>query len=216
MNSSVPDNELPVTAASNLIACRDCDLLQTLPTLKHSARICCVRCGATLYQFKKNSIERSLALASTGLILFLVSNMLPFLALNAQGRVQEASLLSSSLTLYQQGRPFLGILVFATTFMFPLFNLLAILYLLIPLKLGKTLNYSRRVFRFLQSTEPWGMLEVFMLATLVAVVKLGDLATVIPGPSLYAFSLLIFVLAALNSSLDPHLIWHKLDSKCQH
>ncbi|HFD87225.1 MAG TPA: paraquat-inducible protein A [Gammaproteobacteria bacterium] len=198
-----------------LIACHDCDLLQKLPDLDIPAQAICARCGASLYRFRKNSIDRSIALGMTGLLLFFVSNLLPFLALNAQGRVQESTLLSASMILYQEGRPFLGTLVFSTTFLFPLLNLLAIMYLLIPLKFGHRPHMSSRVFRYLQSAEPWGMLEVFMLATLVAIVKLGDLATVIPGPSLYAFALLIFVLAGLSSSLDPHLIWHKLDSRCK-
>ncbi len=200
---------------TTLIACHDCDLLQRLPSDRKSGKVSCVRCGATLQRYSRNSIDRSLALAISGLLLFFVSNLLPFLALNAQGRMQDSSLLSSSLILWQDGNPFLGLLVFATTFLFPLFSLLAILYLLAPLKFGKQPRFSIHVFRYLQSTEPWGMLEVFMLATLVAVVKLGDIATVIPGPAMYAFSLLIIVLAALSTSLDPHLIWHHLDRRCR-
>lgn len=200
---------------TTLIACHDCDLLQRLPGVRKSEKVNCVRCGATLQRYRHNSIERSLALAISGLVLFLVSNLLPFLALNAQGRVQDSSLLSSSLILWQEGNPFLGLLVFATTFLFPFFSLLAILYLLTPLKFGKRPRFSTYVFRYLQSTEPWGMLEVFMLATLVAVVKLGDIATVIPGPAMYSFGTLIIVLAALSASLDPQLIWHQLDQQCK-
>ncbi len=202
---------------ARLIACHDCDLLQTLPEGGvRRGKLYCVRCGALLHRYRRDSIDRSLALALTGLVLFVVSNLLPFLELNAQGRIQDSSLLSSSLILLQEDNTFLGILVFATTFLFPLSSLLAILYLLLPLKLGRRPHFSIHVFRYLQSTEPWGMLEIFMLATLVAVVKLGDIATVIPGPAIYAFSLLILVLAALSVSLDPDLIWRRLDPRCTH
>ena len=208
---------MKISCDTKLIACHDCDLLQTLPDGEvRRGKVYCARCGAMLYRYSRNSIDRSLALALTGLALFLVSNLLPFLALNAQGRIQDSNLLSSSLILWQEGNAFLGMLVFATTFLFPLSSLLAILYLLLPLKLGRQPHFSIHVFRYLQSTEPWGMLEIFMLATLVAVVKLGDIATVIPGPAMYAFSLLILVLAALSASLDPHLIWHRLDPRCNH
>ncbi len=200
---------------TTLIACHDCDLLQRLPAVHSPGKVNCARCGATLQRYSRNSLDRSLALAISGLLLFLVSNLLPFLALNAQGRVQDSSLLSSSMILWHEGNIFLGLLVFATTFLFPLFSLVAILYLLAPLKFGKRPRFSIHVFRYLQSTEPWGMLEIFMLATLVAVVKLGDIATVIPGPAMYAFSLLIVVLAALSISLDPQLIWHRLDRQCK-
>lgn len=208
---------MTISCNTRLIACHDCDLLQNLPDGEHRrGKAYCARCGAVLQRYSHDSIDRSLALALTGLVLFLVSNLLPFLALNAQGRIQDSSLLSSSLILWQEGNTFLGMLVFATTFLFPLSSLLAILYLLLPLKLGRRPRFSIHVFRYLQSTEPWGMLEIFMLATLVAVVKLGDIATVIPGPAMYAFALLILVLAALSASLDPHLIWRRLDPRCNH
>ena len=206
---------MTISCDTNLTACHDCDLLQRIPAGRRSGKLCCVRCGAVLRRYTRNSINRSLALTITGLVLFLVSNLLPFLALNAQGRVQDSSLLSSSLILWQQDNPFLGLLVFATTFLFPLLSLLATLYLLTPLKFGRRPRFSIHIFRYLQSTEPWGMLEIFMLATLVAVVKLGDIATVIPGPALYAFSLLILVMAALSASLDPKLIWQRLDPQCR-
>lgn len=204
-----------ISCANQLVACHDCDLLQRLPP-QQAGRVRCVRCGATLRRYRSNSIERSLVLALTGLLLFVVSNLLPFLQLNAQGRIQESNLISASMTLYQQGDTLLGVLVFATTFLFPLLNLLALLYLLIPLHMRKRPHFSVQIFRFLQSTEPWGMLEIFMLATLVAVVKLGDIATVIPGAAMYAFVLLILTLATLGSTLDAELIWQKLRPHCRH
>jgi paraquat-inducible protein A len=36
------------------------------------------------------------------------------------------------------------------------------------------------------------------------------MATIVPGLALWAFGLLIFVLAAAAASLDPHLIWAKV------
>jgi paraquat-inducible protein A len=55
------------------------------------------------------------------------------------------------------------------------------------------------------------MMEVFMLGILVAIVKLSKMATIIPGTALYAFMILIFVLAASAASLDPHIVWNRLE-----
>ena len=47
------------------------------------------------------------------------------------------------------------------------------------------------------------MTEVFLLGILVSVVKLAKMATIIPGPALFSFLALVFVLAAVNAFLDP-------------
>jgi len=192
------------------IACHDCDLLLRLPTLAEGESAYCPRCDARLYTRKTNSIERSLALTLTGLILFTIANLFPFLSLDANGQIQDSTLVSGTLAMWQAERPLLAVLIFLTTFVFPLFDLLGTLYILLGIRAGRHSPRLRPLFRFLQSTRPWGMLEVFLLAVLVAVVKLGDLATVIPGVSLYSFAVLIVVLAALSSTLDPHLIWNRL------
>jgi paraquat-inducible protein A len=66
------------------------------------------------------------------------------------------------------------------------------------------------VFRFQQSLGPWGMMEVFMLGILVAVVKLVDMAQIIPGLALWSFALLIFMLAGAAAALDPEIVWERV------
>ncbi len=156
-------------------------------------------------------IDRSLALALTGFILFVLANSFPFLTLDAQGQRLDSTLVSSSLSLYAWDQPILGTLVLLTTFVFPLAELLGVIYLLLPLRLGRRpARHSAGLARFLQSTQPWGMLEIFMLAVLVAVVKLGDIAHVIPGLSLYAFAALIGTMALLSTTLDLFDYWEQL------
>jgi paraquat-inducible protein A len=53
------------------------------------------------------------------------------------------------------------------------------------------------------------MMDVFMIGILVSVVKLTEMATIVPGTSLFAFVALIFVLAAAQAALDPDLVWER-------
>jgi paraquat-inducible protein A len=57
------------------------------------------------------------------------------------------------------------------------------------------------------------MIEVFMLGILVSIVKLTAIAAIIPGIALWSFAVLIFVLAATATSLDPDLVWDRLDKQ---
>lgn len=126
------------------------------------------------------------------------------------GVTQDGTLLSTSLSLFQADRPFLSIVILLTTFVFPATTLLGTIYILLQVRNNRINAYTAPLFRFLRSTDAWGMLEIFMLAVLVAVVKLGDLADVIYGVSLYAFCLLILSLTLLSYSLNPHDVWNKL------
>ncbi len=196
-----------------LVACHDCDLLQRLPVLKTGEIARCTRCRATLYTLKKNPLRRSIALALTALILFIVANTFPFLSLSSQGQIIDSTLISGALALFAGGNPFLSSLVLLTVFVFPLINLLGLLYILLSLKLKPSKLQIRPIYRMLRHAQPWGMLEVLLLAVLVAGVKLTDLATLIPGIAVYSFAGLIVTLAALESTIDPHMIWRIKDRK---
>jgi paraquat-inducible protein A len=191
------------------IACHDCDLIHRIKPLPVKGAANCIRCGAVLYKHKPNSLDRTLAFAIAGLILFILANSFPFLALRIGSQVRETTLITGIHELYVQGVQVIAILVLLTTVLVPFTQMICLFYILLPLKFGRLPKRLPRVFRFLQSVQPWGMMEVFMVGILVSVVKLAKMAKIIPGISLYSFLALIFVLTAMTVSLDSHLIWQK-------
>src|SRR5512136_2424550 len=165
-------------SAGHLMACHDCDLLHRIPVVPEGMTASCCRCGAELAKPKRNSVARSLAQAAVGLDLLLLSG------------IQE---------LYLQDMRLVAVLVLITTVLAPLAQLLALLYILLPLKVNRPAPGMFYVFRRLRSIEPWSMMEVFMVGILVSVVKLAKMAHIIPGTAAYCFMALIFVLAACLS-----------------
>jgi len=98
-------------------------------------------------------------------------------------------------------------LVFATTLLFPLVDLLSMLALLLLVRRGR----PALLWRFVLALRPWSMIEVFMLGLLVALVKLSHMAHVLPGVALWAFAVLTVLLAVILS-FDPRTLWD--DSPC--
>jgi paraquat-inducible protein A len=195
----------------NTLACHDCDLLNRLPD-QVTTTLLCARCGAVLYSCKPDSIDRSLALTLAALILFVLSNSFPFLAMKTGGLIQETTLLTGIHELWKQELYGLAVLVLLTCVLVPLAQMIGLLYILVPLKLKQRPAFgAAHVFRLIQEVAPWGMMEVFMMGILVALVKLGHMATIIPGVSVYSFGALIFAMAAAFSTLDPPLLWDRLD-----
>ncbi len=144
------------------------------------------------------------------MILFIVANSFPFLAMKMQGNVTHTTLATGVESLYEQGRPMVATLVLFTTIAAPFFQLLAMLYVLGSVKVGVRLPGLALMFRLLRRFQAWSMMEVFMIGILVSLVKLAGMAKIVPGISLWSFVLLIPVLAGATASLDSQLIWRRI------
>jgi paraquat-inducible protein A len=196
--------------AGSLVACHECDLLQHIPRQRQGGKAYCRRCNAVLHRSVRDSLNRTLALTFAGLVLFIVANSYPFLSFKMQGQVTQTTLATGVIDLYRQGMWEISLLVLLTSMLVPLLQLLLLIYVLLPLKFNRTPWKLPAVFRVLQSLGPWGMMEVFMLGILVAVVKLVDMAQIIPGLALWSFALLIFMLAGAAAALDPEIVWERV------
>lgn len=197
-------------SSQSLVACHECDLLQRFQPVAVGHVAKCRRCGAILYRHKPDSINRTLALTIAGLVLFTVANTFPLLAFEMQGQVSRAVLFTGVRELFAQGMPLLAILVFGTTILFPGLLLLGLLYVLLPLKMGKVPWQVGEIFRFVRTLQPWSMMEVFMLGVLVSVVKLGDMAVIHAGLAMWSFAFLILALAGAAAALDARAVWEKV------
>ena len=194
----------------SLIACHECDLLHRVQPLPDGGAARCVRCGALLYYQKKDSLDRTLALTIAGLVLFIVANTFPFLAMKSGGLVRETTLITGIKGLYLQGMEALALLVLLSSILVPLVQIAGMLYVLVPLKVNRVPRNLALVYRVLRSRQPWGMREVFMLGILVSNATLGTMAKIVPGLAIYSFVVLIFVLAGAAASLDPRIVWDRL------
>ncbi|MDR5806528.1 paraquat-inducible protein A [Caballeronia sp. LZ001] len=199
---------------SKLIACHDCDLLHRKPLLSLSGRgvARCRRCNAVLHRCLPATYDRGLALTVTAAVLFVVANCFSIVGLWVNGAFVETTLFGVVSSLWGDGMWPLAGLVYVTTVVMPSLNILAVICLLLPLHLGRLPRHPEFILRVLRHVAPWGMIEVLMLAMLVALVKLVHLATVVPGVALWAFGAVMVLVTAANASFNAADIWARLDS----
>ncbi len=93
----------------------------------------------------------------------------------------------------------------------PATQILAMLYVLLPLRFDRVPPGIQLPLRLFQVARPWGMIEVFILGILISLVKLANMAHVVPGVALWAFAILVIVFAALGSAFDPIRVWTHLE-----
>jgi paraquat-inducible protein A len=199
-------------SAAPLIACHECDLLQREASLAPGGTARCARCGAVLYRNKPDGLDRTLAYALGAAVLFVVANAFPIVGLEAQGFRSSTTLLGTVQALHKDDMTSVAALVFVTTILMPAVQIGALLYMLLPLKLGRVPQGLPAVFRLVHAVRPWGMVEVFMLGTLVALTKLAALASVVPGIALWSFGALMFLVAAAAASFDSRALWARVEA----
>jgi paraquat-inducible protein A len=201
---------LDTPGASRWVACPGCDLLQREPELADGEQARCPRCGWLLLRRRTNPIDRALGLNLAALVLLVVANVYPFLVFSLEGQSQENRIISGVIELHRAGMTLLAGLILFVSVVAPLLWIAGSLYVLIPLRLGRTPPGLGPVFRFVEAIRPWSMLEVYLLGVLVAIVKLSQLAKISLDTGCFAFGALILVLAAAASALDPRAVWSRV------
>ncbi len=194
---------------AELLACPECDLLQSDSAFPRPRKALCARCGAILYQRHDHGLERTAALTAAALVLFAMANAFPVVSLELQGERTDATLFGAVYTLWSQNMQLVAALVAVTVIAMPLLEIAALAWLLFPLRHGWRAPYFGDVYAALQFAQRWGMVEVFVLGSIVSYVKLNHLAEVQAGVALWSFAALMLVMAAIEANFDPRDLWAK-------
>ena len=138
------------------------------------------------------SILGTAALALAALILYVPANIYPVLKMYMYGAYSENTVWEGIVALMQNDEWLVAFVVFMASMVIPLVKLAGLFSLVVTARMGwaKRLRGRTQLYKFIDAVGPWAMLDVFLLAVLVALVKLNTLAKVIPGPGLLAFTLM--------------------------
>ncbi len=201
---------------SNYLACPECDLLlhRTFPVA--GEKVHCPRCNYLLHNPRANSIARTFSLSLTGLFLLFPANLLPIVGIKVLGNSHDGTLLSGSVTLFNEGMWGVAILVFLSSILFPVLNIVLALLISGHLYFNRANRYLSFWLRALKHIEEWAMLEVYLLGIIVACVKLAAMAELKFGLGLTAFVLLLLVTVMLSGSFDSTLFWQRIEQLNSH
>jgi len=165
--------------------CRECGLPHLPVHLEPGEEARCSRCRALLQACSRTGPASGLAWTLASLGFFLAAALLPVLEVSKAGRTGAVSIFAAQSGLEATGMPLLGWLAGTLVVWLP------VLALLMLLMVNLSVLYQWRwpgmglAIRLLLFARKWSMTEVFLLAVLVAFIKVGDLADTEPGPGLW-------------------------------
>ncbi|MEB2328316.1 MAG: paraquat-inducible protein A [Pseudomonas sp.] len=203
-------------ADAGLMVCHECHQLN-----RHQpehARQHCTRCGAHVHMRRPNSIVRTWALLLSAALLYLPANLLPIMTVRTLGNGTPDTIMSGVVTLARHGMYPIAAVVFVASILVPTFKLIGIAMLLISVQRHHAMSPRQRllVFRFIEWIGRWSMLDIFVIAILVAIVNFGSLASVEAGTGAVAFASVVVLTMLAAITFDPRLIWDNTESGNKH
>ena len=175
----------------------------------------CIRCGSRLEGRSHLSLHRTAAFSLAALLLYIPANIFPILKLTIYGHTSNNTVIDGVRAFYDDGDYFMAGIVLFASILVPLAKLFGLFMLVITVKLGvdRGRRLRTRIFRAIDAVGKWAMLDVFVLAIWVALVKLNTLGNVTPGPGLLPFGCVVVLTLLASQSFDPQLIWEKEHSQ---
>jgi paraquat-inducible protein A len=191
---------MSIVAVDPEASCPRCGERHRLPTRRAGRLHRCRRCGERIVGDAERRLarQRVMAFSLASLVLYPLAIGLPIMTLAQFGHARSTSVIGGVSTLWSEGHPILATVVAACSVVLPLGKCLAMLGLsLVP---GDPRCSRRsRLVHLLEVSGRWGMLDVLLVAGLVAAVKLGELVRIEPGPGAIAFVACV-VMAILGSA----------------
>lgn len=199
-------------STDQLHVCPACDLLVNHHKTTAGHFISCPRCHKVLHKYKKNSIDKTLALALSGLALYLPAMFLPLMTMESLGMSESSNVLESIISFFNSGYYLVATMLLFSTAVFPLLLLSLISIVALQLKRGKHPSYLPKIFRYYLHLQEWGMVEVYLLGIIITIIKMTGTADISYDPGFFCFLGLVFASMGVTSVIDQQLFWKRMES----
>lgn len=187
----------------NKVSCHTCGRINSIEEAY------CLRCHTPLHSRKKNSVQRCLAFSLASIIAYIPANIWPIMIVTNLGRNEESTILAGVATFWQMKAYPVAITIFIASVMIPALKLLALGWLcaLSSGWVNTNPRHATRIFWLTELVGRWSMVDVFVVAILVALVQLGNIISITPGTAAVSFGLMVILTMLAALSFEPRVIW---------
>ncbi|UJJ32521.1 paraquat-inducible protein A [Halopseudomonas maritima] len=194
--------------ARGLAGCHSCLLVMSIDT-EH-----CPRCHARVHSRTPNSLQRTVALIVVACILYLPANLLPITNTVYLGSYAPSTIIGGVITLWQMGSYPIALVILIASVLVPVGKLVVLSYLCWAASRPQLANPRQcaRLYRLTEFIGRWSMIDVFVVAILVALIKLGNIISFYPGFAALSFAAVVIITMIAAEQFDPRLIWDNLES----
>ncbi|EHJ91887.1 Paraquat-inducible protein A [Vreelandella boliviensis LC1] len=189
-----------------LTGCPTCGLINRLSP---QGRGHCIRCHEKLHQRLPHSLQRTWALLGASAIMYIPANVYPIMTTTSLGISSPSTIIGGVVQLIQMGSWPIAAVIFIASVIVPVGKLVALIWLCLVVRRSSILNAQSRtrLYRLTEFIGRWSMVDVFVVAILVALIRAGSLMSITPGPAALAFGSVVVLTMLAAMTFDPRLIW---------
>jgi paraquat-inducible protein A len=143
-------------------------------------------------------------------VLFYIPAMsLPVMQVSGIGGAEDSTILSGVITFWQMGSYPVAIIIFTASVLIPILKTLALCWLCLAAsgRLGGSSKALATTYHITELVGRWSMVDVFVVAILACLVRLGSVMTITPGPAALSFAGVVILTMFSAMSFDPRLLW---------
>ncbi len=188
-------------AARGLALCHSCGVAAPVERER------CPRCGGGLHLRLRDSLQRTWALTIASMLLYFPANLLPVLRLESFAGDQQNTIMGGVIQFWHEADYPVAIIIFVASVVIPVLKIISIISLCLAARTGNRPRTMTRLYRVTEFVGRWSMVDVFVVAILVAVVQLGSTISIHPGPGALSFAAVVVLTMFAAMSFDPRLIW---------
>ncbi|WP_267222923.1 paraquat-inducible protein A [Dyella silvae] len=196
----------PAIAPPTMWICEHCDSVYQRRVLACGEVARCTRCGALLARHHYLGVRGMLALVLTAMVVFVQANIWPIVTLGLNGHMISTTLWGCIVMMWHEHSQVVAIIAACTLFFFPIGKMLLLGWVLLYARQGVRAPGFRWAMVTLHQIGPWTMSEVFVLGTLVAIVKAHMYFDVVPNAGVFAYGVLMLIITAF-ASIDVRELW---------
>ena len=171
----------------------------------------CGRCDTSGHARRKNSLQWTMALLITSIFLYIPANLLPIMITQVLGTPMPSTIMAGVVLLWSEGSYPVAMVILIASIMVPTLKMIAIGWLCWDANSNKEIDRERLhvIYEVVEFVGRWSMIDVFVIAVLSALVRMGQLMSIYPdiGALLFASVVILTMFAAMT--FDPRLIWDR-------
>ncbi|MCL9641992.1 membrane integrity-associated transporter subunit PqiA [Rahnella bonaserana] len=208
--ASAPKLEMPLRVGESglsqgLRSCHCCMAILPVDQKK------CGRCETSGHARRKNSLQWTMALLITSIFLYIPANLLPIMITQVLGTPMPSTIMAGVVLLWSEGSYPVAMVILIASIMVPTLKMIAIGWLCWDANSNKEIDRERLhvIYEVVEFVGRWSMIDVFVIAVLSALVRMGQLMSIYPdiGALLFASVVILTMFAAMT--FDPRLIWDR-------
>ncbi|KXI21240.1 paraquat-inducible protein A [Photobacterium sanguinicancri] len=173
----------------------------------------CHRCGSRLHPYDPTrTLQRSWALLLTSMVFYIPANLYPMMYTVSLGQTEGSTIMGGVVLLWKLGSYPIAFVIFFASVIIPLAKMMALIWLFIHAQRGNESSaqqaiQSLKIYRMTEFIGRWSMIDIFVVAILVALVQLHNLMAIFPGPAALSFAAVVVFTMLSAMSFDPRVFW---------